>query len=200
MPADLNFRDKLIQLQAYSKMTLGVGIPTEMKGRGYRWIDIESAYKDFVASQREFRVADYDAFRAILELWSPVRASWQGSRGVANPTAATTPGYGRSARMSNHRSPSGRAPVGTWQGAHPTEQFQMKALSVPTTGNTRPVVGLEWTTYLAAGTQVDLMVKALFTERPEVEAMFIRRAGDLPHLERIEVGSGRLWSVVWSSP
>ncbi|WP_233837285.1 hypothetical protein [Paraburkholderia sp. ZP32-5] len=199
MPADINFRDKLNRLHAFSRMKLGIGIPTELKGRGYRWIDIESAYQDFVANQREFRVADYAAFRAILDLWSPQRVAWQGSQGVARPTAATTPGFGRSASISSHRAASGRAPLGTWQGGHPSEALQPTAMNVPETRNTRPVVAHEWTTHLAAGTQIDLQVRNMFVERPEVEAMFIRRASDLPHLERIEVGSGRLWTVVWSS-
>jgi hypothetical protein len=199
MPADINFRDKLIRLGAFARIKLGVGISPEMKGRGYRWIDIKSGYQEFVANQREFRVADYAAFRAILDLWSPQRVAWQSSQGVAHPTAATMPGHGRTARISSHRAASGRAPIGTWQGGHPGEALQAAALNVPDSRNTRPVVAHEWNTYLAAGTQIDQHIRTMFSERPDLEAMFIRRASDLPHLERIEVGSGRLWTVVWSS-
>ncbi|KAF1043674.1 hypothetical protein [Xylophilus sp.] len=194
MPAHPTFLNKIQTLAVFAALKT----THRHLDRGYSLADTASFMQDHVSARREWRVASYQDYRRVRDHWNPSRAAgWVDD--IVPADAAR-----RQARpmLGNHRRANPRAlePATAWQGGH----VQGAALSsaarhAPTRQSTRPVTGSEWSRYLAPGTAFDLLVQELFARNQGLELMFVRRAGDLPHLERIEMGMYDRWQTIWQS-
>lgn len=194
MPAHISFQDRLLQIKGYAALkvgNLGIG-PAKSIDRGFSLSDA-GYYVAQLVKERQCVVPSYEMYRLLVEYWNPGRPAWTASATPQNPSQA----HGRFARMGSHR---GSRALDTFAGGHETKP-DMKSVNGT---STVPVSPQEWSTYLAAGSPTDRMVRAIFEKNEGIGLMFVRGGGAKVDLEkmklkRIEMGKGRIWDILWTN-